>query len=669
MREIFSEFLHGKHRERKLYYYLASSSGKAVSEQVPALIGKRAGWASKQGASFIELAVENPSMILSDMEELKNTARQLGMSYSVHSSTNIGLGTSYLHAGGRGFVPAHDYYRKLIITCGKLKEEVERTTNGEQTLTSINAHSSINPTPPEEERLAQDVSVDPFGNDTREIPTPDSKEDVCKIYYNKKFREQFWIGYIRRKLLSSEPYSYGMSMVQEFDNVDEARREALPEAINNFIMNMPPENDIRKGWEEMTEEVGEITEIPTKDLQNILRQLNSVRPGARRRVEEAIFNRDEVREEMKKAFVENPRGFNVILNISRKFSDDDLMKESFVFRHMLPRWMPHAEESPVKEMWEKITDKSSGISPERAEGELEDLREELRGQERIVAASTAAMIWGQLTQIRGHSPGVDELGDDVTLVEILDYYGIQISNEAHMAGTAEEIRIWVPADRIALAEAINNTKVNGETHDVIRVTIDMEHLATHKVDPTWVIKGEESQNLRGLEGGEGKLIRTMHVTHPYIAEGGAGHQHGPIRRGDTLVFGYIYNLIDKGFAQRGDEPAIIMYEYGPEQAENIYNLRLILDMIEQGITPEDLEVKNISSLMDKEPENLKERLLQDFFGLSEQDMRHEWQTIHEHTLDPLEGMLQSPKGTHTWEGRAAMEKGTRPEEYKKEEYR
>jgi len=649
IKKKFRKLWGGEFTKKDLHYWVAVSSGKPVGEgDVPTLLGRRAGWASRQGASFIEVAVENPSMIISDDEELKNAAAQLGLSYSLHSSTSIGLGSSYIHLGGRGFVPAQDYYRSLIITAGRFKEDLIDHTNGESTLTSINAHASVNTTPPQQERLARDVSVDPYGYETSNI----IGEDASKIYQNRDFREQLWIGLIK-DLVDRYPREIGLGgFIRNFRSVSEAYHNERADRLKK-----------RKG--EFVEQIQD--GIEAGDYDGAFDAISRNSPHIAEEIQRNSIKSSSVINAMREKFISSPEAFNNLVGTTRELYGDTLNQEAFVFRQLMPRWMPHAEDPNVRKMWRDITGKTA-TDPKKAEKELKELRKEHRGQERIISAVTGAYIWGQLTQIEDPAPGVPNMQEG-TLVEILDHYDIQITFEAHMAGTIEDLRIWKPRDMITIARAVNNTEVNGETHDVIRATVDMEHLATHRIDPLWVINGNKEQNLKGIEEGDGRMIRCMHVTYPYIAESGAGHKHGPIRRGDKLVFDYIYALVEKGFATNTEENAIIMYEIGSEKAESVYMLRLMLRMIEYDITPQDLKVENIDNLMDRSPDNLKERLLQEFFGLTSQEMQHEWKNIHEHALDPLEGMIEFPQPEYTFEGGAARDRRVAGDDWKREEYR
>ncbi|MFB6077307.1 MAG: hypothetical protein ABEK12_04220, partial [Candidatus Nanohaloarchaea archaeon] len=109
------------------------------------------------------------------------------------------------------------------------------------------------------------------------------------------------------------------------------------------------------------------------------------------------------------------------------------------------------------------------------------MKEDRRMEEDIIAAATGAYVWGHFTQ--------DIPGYDKTLVEYLDDAEVFWSFESHMAGPAENARIWKPKDMVEVCKAINSTPVMTEdehgnevqeTFDRTRITIDMEHIATQK---------------------------------------------------------------------------------------------------------------------------------------------------------------------------------------------
>lgn len=642
----FKDFLLGKHRKKNLNYQMAVSSGKPVSEEVPKLIGRRAAWASKEGANYVEVAVENPAQLIMDKDDLISSAIQLGLNYNLHSSTQLGFGTAYAQQGrgAMGFNPAHNYLMKFLSYAGEFKEDLEKeskgTEFGQKTLNSINAHASMNTVPAEEERLATDVSVDPYG--ARIVAFTESiKNGGCRIWKNKDFMKQFWEGYVEDKL-KKKPELEIIKLI----------RNTIPEetekSFNKRLLgeyNPQRANNPQTEGDSYTEE-----DLERMDLERKMRE--TARLDKFEDAYEEIFNK------LRKEFIRDPQVLELLVDRIRGLREDQFNQEAFIFREIMPRWMPNAKNRNIRRLWKEITRKRGG------ERNLKKLKNSLRGEEDMIEAVTAAYVWGHMTQEIGDYGEIKKFKRKETPAKLLKHYNLEICWEAHMAGVSENVRIWKPKSMIALSKAINREAGS----DITKVTIDMEHIATQKVNPLWLINGNKERGYDGISNGDGKMIKIVHVTHPYIAGGQAGHSHGPIRKGDKLIFEYMYDMIKKGFAQ-GKDKAVVMYEMGKEKVASVSNLRLIMNMIEAGITKDDLNVEEIENIMDKEPEDLKEKLLQEFFGLSRQDIMHDWKNIHDHALDPLKGFLKAADADYTYSGQAATENRVPPEQWKKEEYR
>ena len=376
-----------------------------------------------------------------------------------------------------------------------------------------------------------------------------------------------------------------------------------------------------------------------------------------------------------------------ILNFRGGYFRDQLNRESVIFWYILPWWMPFCGREQVKNIWNHINQdlKSSDYDINGEDFDINELKRYMEDLQRkrndnfdrgdneerkdhkyseIVAAGAGAYVWGHFTKFIGR-------GQNKTLVEKLAEKNLTLDWEAHNTGNEGENKIWKPYDIIKVCEAINNTKIMGNTYEVMHCTIDAEHLAINGVDPLWVIDGNEERNHRGMEKNDGYMITKQHITHPALSE--QQHHHQPIRRGDTYIYRQIYSLVEKGFCRRSDRPGIILYELGEEKAESVFMLRLMLNMIEMGIEPGDLEGENANRVWQKletdEDLTLREYTILKFFGLTEEEWHHEWQEIFEHALDPLSGLLETTQPDHTWLGSAALERENQPDEWKKEEYR
>ena len=361
--------------------------------------------------------------------------------------------------------------------------------------------------------------------------------------------------------------------------------------------------------------------------------------------------------------------FRDIINFRGGVFRDEMNRESNIFWEIMPRWMPFSGNEHLERLWHEIT----GIDPDQYSMEnLDAFEETLHDLEdsdeykKIHAAGAGAYVWGHFTQVIAR-------GQDKTLVELLDEKDLTIDWESHNVGSEGRSKLWRPRNIIKVCREVNNTVINGETHDIMFCTIDMEHLAMNGIDPLWTIQGNEEKGFDGLDDGDGKYITKQHVTHPALSE--TGHHHQPIRRGDTIVFEHMYSLVERGFCERDDRPSIVMYEIGEEKAESTFMLRLMMHMIEHGVTPEDLTTEYVDEAWrryddeDNTELTLKDYLVLKFFGLTDEEWHHEWETIFENAFAPLEGLLYMENPDHTWTGRAALKHDNQPEQWEKEKYR
>ncbi|MCJ7450545.1 MAG: hypothetical protein MUP58_02285 [Candidatus Nanohaloarchaeota archaeon QJJ-9] len=359
--------------------------------------------------------------------------------------------------------------------------------------------------------------------------------------------------------------------------------------------------------------------------------------------------------------------FRDLINFGGGRFRDLISRESTIYWQILPRWMPFAENKKVKRIWEEIT----GIDPsnyglsnlDKYNKKLKELKES-DDEDKIIAAGAGAFVWGHMTQIKSNN--------GKTLVELLDEMDLQIHWESHNPEAGSDVKLWKPRDIIKVCKAINETQINGKRYDAMRATIDMEHIMMNGVDPLWVIEGNEEKGYQGLDSGDGRMIKKQHVTHPGMSE--RSHEHGVIRHGDLTVFKHIESLVDKGYCQRDDEKGIMLYEYGGETAESVSMLKLIMNMLEAGITSDMIKKADVGRLWDKYNEGnedlkLKDFLILKFYGLTDEEWHIEWQEVNEHALAPLEDLMELSQPKERWSSeRQLKDKRRQPERINKEEY-
>lgn len=323
----------------------------------------------------------------------------------------------------------------------------------------------------------------------------------------------------------------------------------------------------------------------------------------------------------------------------------------------------------------------------------------------VAAAVGACYAWAHFTQrksqfdLKGRDFGLDsdEAGEvrnkGWTWVEWMNRFGIGVNLETMAGSPQQKFKVWRPKDISVAAHAINMTARNqlekkgdlgglSEIHPELdgcpaKFTIDMEHVASLGATP-WnemELFIEQEKELAGdwpeleidLDKPIAKILRQYHLMDPGV-EGQRGTHHGAFKRGNTLIYEWLYNLAKEGFARNENEPATILFELAEHKGESSYMMRLSMDLIELGVTPEELDPGNVSP--GDEPESREEALIARFFGIDRSSYDREWAKIEEHAFDPLEGLLQTEEFDNTSTGSGAIDQaGNRPMEWKSEEYK
>jgi hypothetical protein len=273
---------------------------------------------------------------------------------------------------------------------------------------------------------------------------------------------------------------------------------------------------------------------------------------------------------------------------------------------------------------------------------------------------------------------------DYTWSQWMNKFGLKVNFEAMYGDPGSLLRVWRPKDIAIVARAINMTAERYSSSweedykgDIAKFTIDMEHTASFGVDP-WPEMEKLIEQEKGLaeEGGYGvdedkplaDIVKTYHLTKPGF-ESSQSHRHGPFARGDKTLYRWLYRMVESGFTRVGEDadPSVVMFEVGGEYAEEMFVIRVVLDMIRMGIEPKDLDPSRVP--MDGEYENIKQQLIARFYGLDQSKFNREWAKIESHAFDPLEGLLEAEHFDHTWSGRAALENDMRPAEWNQEEFK
>ncbi|MFB6077306.1 MAG: hypothetical protein ABEK12_04215, partial [Candidatus Nanohaloarchaea archaeon] len=346
-------------KEQDLNYIVAVSSGKAVTEEIPDQIGRRAGWASQQGANFVEILIENPSQLMMDSEMLINLARQLNLHYNVHSSTNLAYGMSYRRERGNGFDSSHEYTVKLLKAIRRFREGLETNgealdQNGHPRLYAVNGHMAVAQFPQEEEQLARDVSVGPYGEAIEE----------SKILESSKAREQLWVSYLRPMIMEERRlFQAVLDELGLLGDFSDKQRELLLERLIDRG-HLPDADTAAQKYDIDYAELdqNQITQHARQDLPADPRDpedteiaydgieradLRDMRNQAEEDAEDHAYElaRDAVSESK-----DNMKDVTRLAQIQR-----EMWKESHVFRRIIPYWMPHAQDEQVVQMWENIT--------------------------------------------------------------------------------------------------------------------------------------------------------------------------------------------------------------------------------------------------------------------------------------------------------------------------
>jgi len=498
---------------------------------------------------------------------------------------------------------------------------------------------------------------------------------------------------------------------EEFQSaVKDSFKGVLGDALDNLWTDDPDDSeDVKVSMIPVQSKIGALVnqlEIPQNKIQELAFERNkeeirdNIAEMFGRKKEYFVEPSDEDEEEWKN------RWFNFMQRFASQF-EQALWRESNLFYRILPCWMSssdyesedHKGWDAPKFIWWATVERRWGdkvdIDLENPEEYLEKLENSREFKMDVAAASAACYMWGHFTQkdsefrIR-NDKFLGDLDENCTWAEWMNRFGIGVNMEA-MAGSPQELfKLWRPKDIAVAARAINMTadrmfeekeiEWNDELYGAIaKFTIDMEHVASLGADPEQemklFIKQEEELADSDYDLGIDKekpladILRMVHLMKAGV-ESQQGTRHGPFMRGEKTLYRWLYMMVEAGFTQTGEdgETAYVMYEQADEKAETTYMARISMDMIQLGITPDEVDPKNV----DPGKENYKderEALIARFFRMDNASYEMEWAKIEEHAFDPLKGLLQSEDFDHTWSSRAAMDQGFSMRDWPNEEYR
>lgn len=366
-----------------------------------------------------------------------------------------------------------------------------------------------------------------------------------------------------------------------------------------------------------------------------------------------------------------------------------LWMESNIFYKIAPAWMSSSGNKEVEDgevvhrefeapefIWETMVERRNG-EVEFGEDYLQRLEKDDDFKKDVASATGALYLWSHFTQRvsdfqMDEKEFVEEDYGNYTWIEWMNKYGIGINFEAMAGGPQTDFKLWRPMDIVVACRAVNITarndldSIHPELYDCpLKFTIDMEHTASFGGDPWKQMEAliEQEKWLDDSKWGDrvkvdkekplAEMVRMYHLTKPgWETSQGTGHIHGPFREGDEQLYTWLHDMVVNGFAQ-SDERASVMYEVGGDMSGTVQKAKLSMNMIELGISPEELEPAKVDPGK-KEYRDEKEALMARFFGMDRPSYNREWAKIEQHAFDPLEGLLEAPEFDYTFSSMAAI---------------
>lgn len=570
---------------------------------------KKAQYAITKGVEFVQIDLESISEFQEpDLETNMERIRRLGIRYGLHAETPAFGGRELPHLDSAIDIDYERGHRRLLIVleeAGKLKYEYVLMHSSESTPFLL-LGKDLQPT---------DL-VDPWGRSLEDfIFEQGGSEDFDKNWILNWLWENNQ-HYIWIDIMGQTP----AAMIRE---AQEERKLHLSQQRELYLVE-------RKG--QVSEEKEATLSQEEKDKINLSQEEEDT---VKRQVKKLL------RFELKNRFMQHIKSKSLHYGPER------------TAYYIIAKWM-EVNNDPL---WEDIIEKSIEYYA-KADGKtkdewLEDKKiekvngkwsienEKFRLEYRLwVASVSAKYIWGHFSQDKCPDKNWKRYDDPKEIIEDYDYK-IPFLFETPMASTGleEYLRFPNPVQMYYLVKEIG--------FDYTGLAIDIEHMLMCNLNV------ELSFDL--LPEDAGKYVRVVHVGWPSAL----GPAHIPLPLGSEqqmYLYKMYYKLRQKGFGKNNKDYYIIFERGGgadPIQ-QSILAIRKIVEFLEKDIDPGEL----ISH-----PE---------FFGVQVGQIasyQRQREVIEEHGRDPLKGLITTPEEDHTLLGRGAIEKGKRPEEWKKEEHR
>ncbi|HLD77654.1 MAG TPA: hypothetical protein VJB16_01360, partial [archaeon] len=206
--------------------------------------------------------------------------------------------------------------------------------------------------------------------------------------------------------------------------------------------------------------------------------------------------------------------------------------------------------------------------------------------------------------------------------------------------------LWRPHQLYAAVKTIRGTlKREGIDPERLCLIVDHEHIATQGVDAV-----NESRRYIATKPDYGELVISVHANHPHPL-----HPHAPLDVGDVILYELLYNLRVTGLGKK--RLAYLMYERGGGD-----------DPFKQSVEI----LKRMAVELEKSPATPPRELPIEFFGVKGHtmgDVERQMAIVRDKAYEPLKELLTMPEEEWTLLSQTAIQKGKKPETWKRAEFR